>query len=104
VDKPAKNELLAEYANYTVDEVYEFKMIPEIDYGETDWDGCLMSCGPRYRLEESIFGVRVLISKNAPKEAVLTALKRIVSDLESCEHLAAQQPSRFAALSTWFDK
>ena len=100
-----KDELLSNYASKTVEQVYEFTMIPNLDDGalEPDWESHSVRFGPQYRLEDADFGVRVTIAKPVPKAAVISALKSIVDTLEATDALGEQCPLQLQSLVKWFN-
>ena len=62
------------HAAPTAREVYEFEVLPHIVGGEVDWKHPLVSYGPRRRVEAPMQAVRVMISKGAPRTAIVAAL------------------------------
>jgi len=101
MQRRSKDELLDEYRNHSPTEVHEFTVMPDLDYGEVDWETSLITSTARQTLERSV-ALRVLIGKKVPKDFVISALKDIVGALEACDQLAEQVPDHFGTLSKWF--
>jgi hypothetical protein len=100
---PGKHELLAEYADNSVQEVFEFRMVPDMDFGGVDWESHSVLFGPKYSLESGAFGVRVTIAKLVPKAAVVSALKSMIDMLEVSDSFGDQPPPQLQSILKWFN-
>jgi FHA domain-containing protein len=84
-------------------EVYEFEVIPRVGRTDFDWKRPLMSYGPRYRVEAPMQAVRVVITKGAPRPAIVAALKSIANLVEQSGSVSERSPAPLVTLSQWFD-
>ena len=103
VDEP-EVELPTVQATPTSREVYEFEVLPRIiEPGNFDWKRPLVSYGPRRRVEAPMQAVRVVITKGAPRPAIVAALKHIVDLIESSGSVTDRAPAPLLTLSQWFE-
>jgi hypothetical protein len=92
------------HAAPTSREVYEFEVLPRIvEAGVFDWKRPLVSYGPRRRVEAPMQAVRVVITKGAPRPAIVAALKHIVDLIESSGSVTDRAPAPLVTLSQWFE-
>jgi hypothetical protein len=87
----------------TLREVYEFEVIPRNTELGADWKRPLMSYGPRQRAEAPIQSLRVVVSKGAPRAAIVNALRSIIDLVEASASASDRGPSQVAALANWLD-
>jgi|tagenome__1003787_1003787.scaffolds.fasta_scaffold20660820_2 hypothetical protein len=91
------------HAAPTAREVYEFEVLPHIVDGEFDWKHPLVSYGPRRRVEAPMQAVRVVISKGAPRTAIVAALKHIADLIEASGSVSDRAATPLTTLSQWFE-
>ena len=100
---PTQAELLTKYAGKPVQELFEFSLTPDSEYGVVDWETQVMLYGPHYRLEESDFAVRVTVAPAVPTGAVISALRQVIELLELTDSLKGRCPPQLEGVAKWFN-
>ena len=103
MEMPTQAELLTQYAGKPVQELFEFTLTPDAEYGVVDWETHVMLYGPHYRLEESDYAVRVTVAPAVPRGAVVSALRQVIKLLELTESLKEGCPPQLEVVAKWFN-
>jgi hypothetical protein len=78
-------------------EVLEFRAGPD-----EEWNAALISWEAKQSLEDVSLGVRVVISRNTPRQGAIKALKDIARMLEQADADAPPYARGLSDLARWF--